>query len=97
MWISRKKWDALNKRLDDLEKKIPGAPSSEQLTFTVYDETMRKLYASAGIYDWYRLVPHQEVSVKDAIERILTHLGIELTYVAGTPATVVMQKVKAKQ
>ena len=92
MWINRSKWEAINKRLDDLEKKIPGTPYSEPLTFTVYDETVRKSYASAGICDWYRMVPKQEITVKDAIERILKHLGVELTYVAGTPATVVMQK-----
>ena len=94
MWINKEKWDALNQRIDDLEKKISGAPSSEPFTLKIYDDAMRKSYASVGIWDWWRTVPHQEITLKDAIQRILTHLGIEFTYVAGTPASVVMQKTK---
>lgn len=94
MWISEEKWVAINKRIDDLEKKIPGEPSAESLTFTVYDEKIKKSRMAAGLYYWLQSVPRQEISVKDAIRKIMTHLGIELTYIAGKPADVVLQKVK---
>lgn len=92
MWINKEKWEALNKRIDDLEKKIPGAPSSEPLNFSVYDKANLMAYRDLG-FQW-REIPKQEISVKDAISKILDHLGLELAYVNGTPDAVVMQKIK---
>lgn len=89
MWISRTRFDALEKRIRDLEIE------RECSGFTFYDEARLNSYRMAGIWD-YSGVPQQKLSVKQVIERILSHVGMEMKYVEGTPATVAVNKVKAK-
>ena len=89
MWVSRKRFQALEQRIRELER------SNECAGFTLYEEKMLKAYHDAGIWE-YSNIPHQDLSQRQAIERILSHIGVELKYVEGTPATVALKKVKAK-
>ena len=94
MWVRKEEWNRMKERVADLEKKIPKTDSFEPLNFTVYDQETLSKWRSAGLYSYHTEIPQQQVSVKDAIQRILSHLGLELSYVKGTPAAVVLQKQK---
>lgn len=84
MWISKEEMDKIEKRLKALEDRKP--IDEDCINFTVYKETLH--------WPSYGWPPRQVVSVKDAINKILSHLGMELKYVEGVPTTVQLQKLK---
>jgi hypothetical protein len=79
MWISRKKWDALNKRIAEIESRHAGYTDRD--FFTVYDPDAMK-------YDYWRYADRQHISVKDVVQHLLTRAGMKLVYVEGKPAKV---------
>lgn len=91
MFSSR--YERLEKRIAELEQWKARHESDvvQERNFVVYDQAALRSYQSAGIWN-YQHVPQMQIAVKDAINKILAHLGLELTYVAGTPASVAMQK-----
>jgi hypothetical protein len=102
MWVSKGKWDAMTKRLDDLERRV-GHASNEHY-FTVYKKVVREkndegtFVDQGGYYYWMGggcpLPPSKSIPVKDVIESILKKLGMELVYVNGEPARVEIKKAK---
>lgn len=88
MWISRDKLDSLENRLRVLESRTAPDTSSE-LNITVYDRERMKALGYA--WPWH-MIPKQDISLKNVVEQILAHLGMELTYKQGTPDAVTMQK-----
>ena len=93
MWVSRKEWDKLQERLRIVEQ--GGATVGGSDVFTVYDqETVDAAMRCGGfMYPWH-MADKQIVTVKEAVEKILAHLGLQLTYVKGTPTTTALEKVK---
>lgn len=86
MWVSRAAWSTLMERVEKLETAAKYDTSKE---FVVYDPEQVKaaMHYSMGIYGGMNL-DHQKISVKDVVQRILTHLGMELQYVKGQPARI---------
>lgn len=83
MWVSRKEMDDIVRRLKALEdRKEPEYGAMDHVNFTVYDDSSRFWHFST--------TPSKTISVKDAIYNILDHLGLRLTYTAGTPEAVVL-------
>ena len=85
MFIRRKEFDALVARVERLES---AKHSDEPFTFTVYEQI--HLWS---ICSWH-IPPHVKISVKEAIERIMSHLGLSMEYVKGKPEKVAFVKVK---
>lgn len=86
MFIRRKEFDALVARVETLERSAKYDDSRE---FTVYEPVTSPIQ-----YQYLELMNKQKISVKSAIERIMAHLGLEMKYVAGTPAKVEFVKEK---
>lgn len=77
MWIRRTEFDALVKRVNDLERR--------KETFTVYDAVQAQAYLNLG---FGRPIDSQEIPVKTVVERIMDKLGMRLEYIRGQPARV---------
>lgn len=103
MWVSKKKMDRIEKRLDELESFK--RDSVYWRYFDVYDpEVLARQAASQKAMSnaWimyesaYPLSSacKQEISVKDVLERVLKHIGLELVYVRGNPTKVEVAKTK---
>jgi hypothetical protein len=94
MWISRKEFYALKDELAELKRSV--ADMAEGNIFTVYDKERLDFHYRVNMYYCpISSVPHERLSVKDAISRILEKLGMEMAYVSGSPARVALEK-KAK-
>jgi hypothetical protein len=85
MWVNKYEWERMQERLKALESR-----PVELDKFTVYDEGQYTVYSSLG-YPWH-LMNKQEIPVKEAVEKILAHLGLKLTYNKGTPPSVTVEK-----
>lgn len=98
MWISRKRFDALEKRIVELETFRRDTVYYRYID--VYDsealkraQEQAKTYAGMGY--WSAIPFHgakESISVKDVVEKILAHIGLELAYVKGEPAKIEMKK-----
>lgn len=82
MWISRQKWEAMEKRVAALE--ATSSLHSEWLNFAVYSKP-RDLFPTISFY--YHETP-EYISVKEVVTKIMERLGIELKYVKGERARV---------
>lgn len=84
MWISKKEWEEMKRRVAHLEREL-----DYQTAITVYKmpETPQFSYP-------YPL-PAQRVMLTDLVMRILGHLGMGLKYVEGTPQKVDMVEVRS--
>lgn len=95
MWVSKEVWQDHCKRLNDLErwKTQHEVDVMDGRNFTVYSMTESEMiYHNSGhSYESYK---SQRIAVKDVVNRILAHLGLQLEYVGGKPAAVEVQKVK---
>ena len=84
MWVSKAKWEEMEKRLKALEDR------KYDDRFTVYKK-MDPMYMS--VYSWHNW-PSADITVKALVEKILEKLGMELAYIEGKPETVEMVKAK---
>ena len=78
MWIRRKEFNAIVKRVNDLERRNE--------TFTVYDSAQAKAALQFGGYGYQ--IDKQEIPVKTVVARILDRLGMSLEYIKGQPARI---------
>jgi len=79
----------IKERLRELEART--APDTNSaVTFTVYDREQCK---GNPFYPWH-MIRKQDISIKAVIEKILAHLGMELTYTRGIPDTVIVRERK---
>ena len=46
-------------------------------------------------YDPYSNVPHMRISLKEAIKMVMAKVGVELTYIGGTPERVELAKAES--
>lgn len=95
MWVSRDKWEALTKRVHELEqwKTRHEVDVGDGRNFTVYSPTKTE-YVYTNYGHSYERRASQQISVKDVISRVLERLGVELVYVEGKPACVAVEKAK---
>ena len=76
MIVPRKEWEALKEKVEVLERKV-----NNNNSFVFFKR-----------FDYSRLcfglenIPHKELTVKEAIQHIQSHLGIHYEYVDETPA-----------
>lgn len=85
MWISRKEFYALKRRIDDLEI---AAKTDQSKEFTIYDHDQMRMRLDLGMGIYGMPLESQKITVKDVVQRVLDHLGIRLEYVKGTPAKI---------
>lgn len=93
MWIDRKSWEDIKTRLSQLERK------HESLVIDVKQE--RTLDVLTGKKKWvnsfgscFEMPDTRTLSLKEAVGRILDHLGIKFSYVEGVPERIDLEKVK---
>ena len=80
MWVSRRDWDALVARVNELDKRHEGYV--HQNFFTVYDPKR----------EWGYYHDKQHIEVKEVVRQILHHLGMVLTYRRGSQSGVDIKK-----
>lgn len=87
MWISREKFEALERRIKSLEL------SQENSLFTVYEPKALERARMVGVYGFGH-IKQERLNCKSVIQKILAHLGMEIEYTEGTPDVVELKKVK---
>ena len=89
MWISRAKWEAMERRVDGLER-------LEYLKKEAEDRLKNEGAFKRTVYDvslfTYSNVPSVQLTAWDAIDLILKHLGLSLTMKRGTPDRVELER-----
>ncbi len=78
MWVSKREWENLKKRVEDLEYS---------------PETKIPIYSDAPLLQRYDYPPVY-VSVKEVVQAILNHLNLTLKYTRDIPAHVEVHTVK---
>lgn len=93
MWVSRKEFDKLREELESLKRRHESHVSDVVAcrNFTVYGTEIEYVSTTYGIHERRK---SQQLSLKDAVQRILDRLGIELVYVEGKPAEVALRPKK---
>ena len=76
MWISRKEWEAMEKKVSELEKRH----LRHELDFV----NCRNIWVRQKTEVYFSEPTEKPVSLKDVVEKLLDHFGLELTYVIGT-------------
>lgn len=92
MWISRKEYNTLLDRLMLLEQWRDNQSPAKPESFTAYGGYVNEY----GIRVIDRWTPSMEITVKDAVQKILTHLGLRLNYVEGEPERVDLEPIAKK-
>jgi hypothetical protein len=87
MWISKAKFDSLLQRVNQLEQDV-----QRRAPDTFYAPTESD--AGGFFYRW--MSDADSVSVVEAIRALADHLGVKFVTSRAKPASVVVQKVKAK-
>lgn len=91
MWVSKAEWKRLQERLSELETHMRDSQHFRYITVYKKQETPYSLH-----YGFYTIPASQQISVTNVIEKICDHLGIELVYEDGKPASVALKKVAKK-
>mgnify|MGYP001580587119 CR=1 FL=1 len=96
MWVDKDEWNAMNKRITDLEawKSSHGEiVSAVESRITVYSDQQEYVFDVHSYLGGMRY-KQRDISIKELVLRILRHLGMELVYIEGKPTTIEMQKSK---
>ena len=100
MWVSRAQWDALVKRVYDLE--VAHRDSRYDKNFTVYPNSpvpADPWPKDSHLMQWSMAPyygPSQDISVKAVVEHLLRHTGLKLRYSEGQPAGVKIEAPEQK-
>ena len=93
MWVSKKRWEALEKRVSDNADLRTLLLSRTEVHYTK-EITYYDPNCINRVYDTTTVNVTRTVSVGDAVELILKHLNLTVTVKEGRPEELVLTKTK---
>jgi hypothetical protein len=101
MWISKKRFEAMEKEIASLNRRVSEAYGALESAshLTVFVQDAEREHTATGVHSYFYYGPQwvsAKIKLTDAVEAIAKHVGLELKYIEGKPTRAELQPIKKK-